>query len=140
MKITLFTANQFRHNYLINLLSKFSKELYVVQENDTIFPGEIGGHYPTSDIYKNYFSNVVHAQKKLFGENFIKANNLSLLSIKEGEINKFSTDFLKDFLKSDIYIVTGSSFIKGDLANFLIKKKNFIYSHGISAILQGNRL
>lgn len=137
MKITLFTANQFRHNYLINLLSKFSKELYVVQENDTIFPGEIGGHYPTSDIYKNYFSNVVHAQKKLFGENLIKANNLNLLSIKEGDINKFSTDFLKDFLKSDIYIVTGSSFIKGDLANFLIKKKTLSIHMGLAPYYRG---
>ena len=44
MKITLFTANQFRHNYLINLLSGVSKELYVVQENDTLYPGEVQGH------------------------------------------------------------------------------------------------
>ena len=36
--------------------------------------------------------------------------------------------FLKDFLKSDIYIVTGSSFIKGELANFLIEKKHFRYT------------
>ena len=53
MKITLFTSNQSRHNYLINKLSKISSELFVVQENDTLFPGEVPGHYPASDQYKN---------------------------------------------------------------------------------------
>ena len=71
MKITLFTANQFRHNYLINFLSVVSKELYVVQENDTFYPGEVQGHYLSSDIYKNYFSNVLKAQEKLFGKDYI---------------------------------------------------------------------
>ena len=73
MKITLFTANQFRHNYLINSLSVVSKELYVVQENDTLFPGEIQGHYPSSDIYKDYFINVLRAQ-----ENYLEKIILTL--------------------------------------------------------------
>ena len=98
MKITLFTANQFRHNYLINSLSVVSKELYVVQENDTLYPGEVQGHYPSSDIYKNYFSNVLRAQEKLFGKDYINAKNLKLISIKEGDINKCSINFLKEFL------------------------------------------
>ena len=39
MKITLFTTNNNRHNYLINLLSKISDELFVLQECGIIFPG-----------------------------------------------------------------------------------------------------
>tara|TARA_Y100000816_G_scaffold208565_1_gene154358 strand:+ start:64 stop:846 length:783 start_codon:yes stop_codon:yes gene_type:complete len=137
MKITLFTANQFRHNYLINLLSGVSKELYVVQENDTLYPGEVPGHYPSSDIYKNYFSNVLKAQEKLFGKNYISAKNLKLLSIKEGDINKCSISYLKDFLKSDIYIVTGSSFIKGELADFLVEKKALSIHMGLAPYYRG---
>ena len=137
MKITLFTANQFRHNYLINSLSGVSKELYVVQENDTLYPGEVQGHYPSSDIYKNYFSNVLKAQEKLFGKDYINAKNLKLLSLKEGDINKCSMSFLKDFLKSDIYIVTGSSFIKGELANFLIEKKALSIHMGLAPYYRG---
>ena len=41
MKITLFTSNKNRHNYLINLLSEVSDELFVIQECGTIFPGII---------------------------------------------------------------------------------------------------
>ena len=45
--------------------------------------------------------------------------------------------FLKDFLKSDIYIVTGSSFIKGELANFLIEKKALSIHMGLAPYYRG---
>ena len=137
MKITLFTANQSRHNYLINLLSSISDEMNVVQENDTLFPGNKEGHYPASDIYKLYFDKVIEAQESLFGNNYIKAKNLNLLSLKEGDINKCTINQLKNFLKSDIYIVTGSSFIKGELANFLIKKKALSIHMGLAPYYRG---
>ena len=137
MKITLFTANQSRHNYLINLLSKIATELYVVQENDTLFPGIIPGHYPASEIYKEYFTNVIDAQKKLFGDNYISSENIKLLSLQEGDINKCSLKFLSDFLKSDIYIVTGASYIKGGLANFLISKKALSIHMGLAPYYRG---
>ena len=137
MKITLFTSNQSRHNYLINKLSKISSELFVVQENDTLFPGEVPGHYPASDQYKNYFANVLAAQKKLFKENYISTKNIRLLPLMEGDVNKCSLYLLSDFLKSDIYIVTGSSFIKGDLAKLLIKKNALSIHMGVAPYYRG---
>ena len=74
MKITLFTANQSRHNYLINKLSEISDELFIVQENDTRFPGTSPGHYPASKVYEDYFKNVTEAEK-LFGVNYISCKN-----------------------------------------------------------------
>ena len=139
MKITLFTSNQSRHNYFINLLSEISTELYVVQENDTIFPGIITGHYPANETYKKYFSNVVNAQLELFGENYISINKkkINLLSMQEGDLNKCSMDYLSKFLKSDIYIVTGASFIKNELADFLISKKAISIHMGLAPYYRG---
>ena len=56
MKITLFTSNKNRHNYLINLLSTIADELFVIQECDTIFTGIIPGHYKATPIMKKYSS------------------------------------------------------------------------------------
>ena len=70
MKITLLTSNKKRHNYLINLLSQISDELFVIQECGTIFPGIVPGHYPASPLMKNYFENVDNAQNKLFGNSY----------------------------------------------------------------------
>ena len=54
MKITLFTSNKNRHNYLINTLSEISDELFVIQECGTIFPGIVPWHYPVSTTMKEY--------------------------------------------------------------------------------------
>ena len=75
MKITLFTSNKNRHNYLINLLSEVSDELFVIQECGTILPGIIPGHYQASPIMKKYFENVNNAQSKLFGNSYINNKN-----------------------------------------------------------------
>ena len=137
MKITLFTSNQFRHNYLINKLNKISKELYVVQECDTLFTGKIRGHYNSSKIFEKYFKYVLNAQDKLFGKNCISSKKINLLSMQEGDINFCSSKLIKNFLKSDIYIVTGSSYIKGELADFLTRKKALSIHMGLAPYYRG---
>ncbi len=71
MKITLFTSNKSRHNYFINLLSSISKELFVVQESGSIFPGIIPGQYSVSNKTREYFKMVNQAQLKIFGNQYI---------------------------------------------------------------------
>ena len=68
MKITLFTSNNIRHNYLLNLLSKICDELFVVQEHNVLFSEITPGYDSTSSIIKKYFKEVNNAQKKFFGD------------------------------------------------------------------------
>ena len=102
MKITVFTSNKNRHNYLINLLSEIADELFVIQECGTIFPGTIPGNYPESKIIREYFEKVNAAQFKLFGntcvENFSK--KIKILPILFGDLNNCSLQFLSSFLKT----------------------------------------
>jgi len=138
MKITLFTSNNRRHNYLINLLSEVSNELFVIQECQTILP--VPSYYNSSPIMNKYFENVFNAQIQLFGNSYInnKKNNTKILSIPSGDLNYCSMSFLKEFLKSDIYIVYGSSYIKGELADFLIKQKAINIHAGLSPYYKGS--
>ena len=138
MKITVFTSNQRRHNFLINSLSKISSQIFVVQESRSLFPGKLKDFYPKSKLMKGYFRNVEKAEKKIFGDCFIKSKkNISLLPIKLGDLNSCSKSMLKNFLKSDLYIVFGSSYIKGFLINFLIKKKAINIHMGVSPYYRG---
>jgi len=139
MRVTLFTANQIRHNYLINLLSKIATKLNIVQENKTIFPGIVPGHYPATDTMKEYFTKVINTQEKLFGNSYItsKNKNINLLPLEWNDLNKCSLKFLSDFLKSDIYIVFGSSYIKGELVDFLINHKALNIHMGVSPYYRG---
>ena len=139
MKITLFTTNKNRHNYLINLLSKISDELFVVQECGTIFSGIVPGHYPASETMKEYFEQVNDAQSKLFGNSYVNSSskNIKLLPILSGDLNKCSLTFLSDFLKSDIYVVFGSSYIKRELVDYLVKQKAINIHMGVSPYYRG---
>ena len=125
MKITVFTRNQSRHNYLVNLLSKVSDELFVIQENVIISSGTIPSNYPVTETMKKYFFSVTDAQKKIFGNPCInrKNKNIKILPLKFGELNQCSLKILNNFLNSNIYIVFGSSYIKGELVEFLIQNK-----------------
>ena len=107
MKITLFTKNRNRHNYLINLLSEISSELFVIQESVTVFPGIVPDRYQASKIMKEYFQNVSNAQLQLFGNSYVnnKKKNIKILPMISGDLNQCSMDLLSDFLRSDVYIV-----------------------------------
>ena len=139
MKITLFTLNKNRHNYLINLLSEVSDELYVIQECGTIFPGIVPGHYQVSSIIKKYFENVNNAQSHLFGNSYVnnKKKNIKILPMLSGDLNQCSMNLLSDFLKSDVYVVFGSSYIKGELVDFLVKQKAINIHAGVSPYYRG---
>lgn len=139
MKITVLTSNKSRHNYLVNLLSDCCDELFVIQECATIFPGLIPGHYQVSETMKNYFQNVNNAQAELFGNSYINSHskNVKIFPMLMGDLNTCSLESMSEFLQSDIYIVFGSSYIKGDLINFLVDKKAINIHMGVSPYYRG---
>ena len=139
MKITLFTSNKNRHNYLINLLSEVSEELFVIQECGTIFPGIIPGHYQASPTMKKYFESVNNAQSQLFGNSYVNnpKKNIKILPMLSGDLNQCSMNLLSDFLKSDVYVIFGSSYIKGELVDFLVNEKAMNIHAGVSPYYRG---
>ena len=91
MKITLFTSNKNRHNYLINLLSGITEQLFVVQESEVILPSKITENNKLSPIVKKYFQNVNNVQSKLFGNPSVDNFNekIKILPIRYGDLNHF---------------------------------------------------
>jgi len=141
MKITIFTSNQRRHIFLINTFSKIAKEIFVIQECTTMLPGIKNGIYKKSKDFGKYFENVAKAEKKFFKKNTIEISRkckLKLLPIQFGDINHLKTKNIKEFLKSDIFIVFGTGYIKKQLCNFLIKKKTINIHMGISPYYRGS--
>ncbi len=138
MKVTLFTSNNLRHKYLIKLISTYCDELLVVQESKS-FIKKKDTNYQNSKIIEKYFAKVLEAQEKTFNKEFETndGKNIKTLSVSEGELNKLSISSLKDYLESDIYIVFGSSYIKGDLVDFLIRKKALNIHAGVSPYYRG---
>ena len=135
MKITLFTADKIRHNYLINLLSNSFDEVFVIQE---YFP-KVSGINFHSNIINEYFNNVNEAEIKIFDNNLKKINrsNVKILNINGGDLNNLMIASNSEYFNSDMYIVFGSSYIKNDLVNFLIKNHAINIHMGISPYYRG---
>ena len=125
MKITVFTSNQPRHINLIRKLSDFSTEVYAIQECNTVFPGQVKDFFNNSPIMRKYFERVMQSEKNIFNDIDFLPSNVHQLALKSGDLNKLSLGVLKSALESDIYVVFGSSFIKGDLMDFLWEKKSY---------------
>ncbi len=140
MKITLLTSDKERHNYFINLLTKNCDKLYVVQEVSKKTNNKVPDNYINSKILENYFDKVNIAQKKIFGINnlsILNKKNVKIFNTPAGNLNNISLTNLSDYLKSDIFIVFGCSYIKSDLVDFLIKKKAINIHMGVSPYYRG---
>ena len=115
MKITVFTSNQPRHLSLINDLAEIASEVHTVIESSTVFPGQIADFFKRTEIMQTYFRQVIEAEKKVFGTIRFLPHNVRSLNIKMGDLNLLDMQLLKPALSSDLYVVFGSSFIKGEL-------------------------
>ena len=139
MKITVLTSNKSRHNYLVNKLSNVCKKLFIIQENSTIFPGVNPGRNKQSNTMKKYFQKVNNAQNFFFYDHkFLKLKkNCKLLSLQMGDVNNIKLKDYKSFFQSNLYIVFGTSFIKGKILNFLKKNKAINLHMGLSPYYRG---
>lgn len=138
MNITIFTSNSLRHIHLINSLSTVSKNCYAIVEGKTLFPGKIKDFFKKSKIMKNYFDKVNHAEAKFFRKNKFINKGVKTKFIKQGDLNFLKKEQIGEALNSDLYIIFGASYIKGWLANFLIKKKAINIHMGLSPFYRGS--
>ena len=138
MKITVFTSNQPRHINLVNLISEFAEETYAVLESNTLFPGLIQDFYNSSSTMQEYMIRVRNAEADLFGKSRFVSSRAKTLVMKSGDLNYLTQEHLKEALQSDIYVVFGSSFIKGWLIDFLIEKSALNIHMGLSPYYRGS--
>ena len=138
MKITVFTSNQPRHINLVNLISEFAEETYAVLESNTLFPGLIQDFYSSSPTMQEYMNGVRKAETDLFGKSRFVSSRSKTLVMKSSDLNYLTQEHLKEALQSDIYVVFGSSFIKGWLIDFLIEKRALNIHMGLSPYYRGS--
>lgn len=138
MKITVFTSNQLRHINLINLISEFAEQTFAVLESNTLFPELASDSAYSSPTMQEYMLRVRKAEQNFFGESRLISTRVNSLVMKSGDLNYLTQEHLKESLQSDIYIVFGSSFIKGWLIDFLIEKKALNIHMGLSPYYRGS--
>ena len=138
MKITVFTSNQPRHLHLVTRLAAVAEEVYCVQEALTVRPGLLGDFFKKSEVMQNYFSNVVCAEKQLFGDLGFVPFNAKTLCLRAGDLNHITPKELGPALDADLFVVFGSSYIKGWLVDFLVERQAINIHMGLSPYYRGS--
>lgn len=138
MKIAVFTSNQPRHAALVHSLAEVASEVCAVIECKTNFPGKIADRVPKSPVMEEYFSHVLRAEREVFGSIKFSPPNASVLPLREGDLNHIDMEILKPALDADHFVVFGSSYIKGELGEFLVEKKAKNIHMGVSPYYRGN--
>lgn len=138
MKITVFTSNQPRHLALVERLANTADEVFAVLECNTVFPGQVTDFFSKSEIMQRYFSGVMAAEQHYFGNVRFSPQRVSSLAIKAGDLNRLTESALAPALDADVYIIFGSSFIKGWLADYLVQQQALNIHMGLSPYYRGS--
>lgn len=138
MKVTIFSGNQPRHLNLAKEFAQISDEVFFISEVNTVFPGQVDDFFKKSEVMQSYFKSVIASEKTIFGDIGFLPSNIRSLSIKSGDLNKLNKSQLKDTLSSDVYVVSGASYIKGWLIDFLVEQKAINIHTGLSPYYRGS--
>lgn len=137
MRITVFTSSQPRHLAYIEKLAEVANDVYAVIEATTAFPGQVEDFYRRSSTMQTYFSRVLEAEVNLFGSLRPLPPNVRVLPIKMGDLSLLDEQHLMPVLSSDHFLVFGSSFIRGWLAETLVHKGAINIHMGLSPYYRG---
>jgi len=138
VKVTIFSSNQPRHLNLAREFAQVSKEVFLISEVNTVFPGQVDDNFKKSEVMQSYFMNVISSEKTIFGDIGFLPGNVKTLSIKSGDLNRLNRSQLNDALSSDVFIVFGASYIKGWLKDFLVKRRAINIHMGLSPYYRGS--
>lgn len=138
MRIAVFTSNQARHIALIESLTSVADEVFAVVECTTIHPGRVQDFYAKSAVMQDYFGRVLAAERKVFGEPRFLPRGARPFVMKGGDLNLLPIYALRDALASDLIIVFGASYIKGELCQALVDRRALNIHMGVSPYYRGS--
>jgi len=138
VKVTLFTSNQPRHVALVEALAGVADEVLAVQECTTVFPGQVPDFYRKSEVMQAYFQRMMAAEREVFGRPRFCPGNARSLALKMGDLNRLALETLAPALASDVYVVFGASYVRGDLIDFLVAHGAVNIHMGVSPYYRGS--
>lgn len=138
MKVTVFTSNQPRHLALVERLATIADKVFAVLECNTVFPGQVADFFAKSETMQEYFSGVMAAEQHYFGDVRFSPQPTACLAIKAGDLNRLTESALAPALDADVYVIFGSSFIKGWLVDYLVQEQALNIHMGLSPYYRGS--
>lgn len=137
MNITVFTSNQRRHLFLIKELASICETLYAVIEVKTFVMDRKKSFQNQSEWLQDYFKRLIEAEKYVFNTSLLLPKNVRPIILQSGDLNHLPLSYLETVLNSQYFVVFGSSYIKGELCEILVRNRALNIHMGISPYYRG---
>jgi len=134
VRIGVFTSGEPRHIWFSNRLLEFASNVNVIAEKKTI----PASHQTEGEGLNAYYSRMKIAEKELFGSELEFSTEIQLSTIQRGSFASVEKQIDKMVRDSDLILVFGSSFIKGDLCKKLIERRAINIHLGIAPFYRGS--
>jgi hypothetical protein len=138
MNILVLTSCQPRHTFLLELLASLADTVYACIETTTLFPGQSEDFYHATDVMKSYFARVQAAELAEFGSPKFLPDNVRVLPMKSGDLNRLDKSSLEPALVADLVVVYGASYIRPPLIEALIELRALNIHMGTSPYYRGS--
>ena len=141
MKVSVFTGDQPRHVYLLNKIAQVADQCTAVIERSAQSRGTFySGNEETGNarVFVDYFQGVKESEWRIIGDNKTINPRVSLITLTSGDLSVTPISKLRAALDSDVYIVFGSSHIKGWLSDYLVQKRAINIHMGVSPYYRGS--
>ena len=122
MRVAVFTSNQPRHLALLEALARVADRVYAVQECNTVCPGTRPDFFAASDVMRDYFGQVLAAERRLFGVPRFLPARVRQLAVRMGDLERLDLGSLAPALEADAHVVFGASWIRGPLCDALVER------------------
>jgi len=115
-------------------LARIADLVYVVHE----VAGSLVPSSKRTEPFKSYFERVSAAEKKLFGLPHISPTNVRHISMMSGDASHLPLEAYGEALDSDVFVVFGASFLRGELGKLLEEKLAINCHIGMSPYYRGS--
>lgn len=123
---------------LLRRLAAVGREVFAVLECNTAFLGRVQDNIHSSLTMQEYFAHVIRAEQQVFGNLSFLPGNVRSLSLRMGDLSLIDVRVLGEAFASDIFVVFGSSYIRGDLCDRLVERRALNIHMGVSPYYRGS--
>jgi len=115
-------------------LATIADQVFVVHE----VAGSLVPSQKRAPSMRAYFERVTAAEKKFFGVPRVSPPNIRHLAMMSGDASHLPLEVYGEALNSEVFVVFGASFLKGDIGRFLEEKQAINCHIGMSPFYRGS--
>lgn len=123
--------------HLVTSLASQASQVMAIIESSSVFPKKLDAYKHWSSMRKHYMQQVWDTEKEIFGEVKFLPSNVCTFPVQKGDVTNLEDHLPSSFWEADLFVVFGSSYLRGSLCEKLIERRAINIHIGVSPFYRG---